>query len=61
MNQCGQALALKGGPSIARQVEKLLQPISNTSLVFIELGNLLDDQVEEQYKDLVNKKWDWQV
>jgi hypothetical protein len=50
-----------GASSVLRQAYKLLQPLSNTSLVFIELGNLLDDQVVEEYKDLVDKKWDRQV
>jgi hypothetical protein len=41
--------------------EELQQPIANSATVIIEQGNLTEDEVEEEFKDLVDENWDWQV
>ncbi|KAK1602998.1 hypothetical protein QYE76_048210 [Lolium multiflorum] len=41
--------------------EELQQPIANSATVIIEQGNLSEEEVEDEFKDLVDENWDWQV
>jgi hypothetical protein len=41
--------------------EELQQPIANSAIVIIEQGNLTEEEVEDEFKDLVEENWDWQV
>ncbi|KAK1670007.1 hypothetical protein QYE76_058166 [Lolium multiflorum] len=41
--------------------EELHQPTANSATVIIEQGSLTAEEVEEEFKDLVDETWDWQV
>jgi hypothetical protein len=41
--------------------EELKKPAANSAIVCIESGDLSADQVEAEFKDLVEDDWDWQV
>jgi hypothetical protein len=41
--------------------EELQQPTANSATVIIEQGRLTEEEVEEEFKDLVDENWDWQV
>ncbi|KAK1608743.1 hypothetical protein QYE76_032416 [Lolium multiflorum] len=41
--------------------EELQKPKANSALVCIEAGELTAEQVDAEFKDLVEEEWDWQV
>ncbi|KAK1599880.1 hypothetical protein QYE76_018482 [Lolium multiflorum] len=41
--------------------EELHKPKANSALVCIEAGDLTAEQVDAEFKDLVEEDWDWQV
>ncbi|KAK1669324.1 hypothetical protein QYE76_057483 [Lolium multiflorum] len=41
--------------------EELQQPTANSATVIIEQGRLTEEEVEAEFKDLVDENWDWQV
>jgi hypothetical protein len=41
--------------------EELQKPASNAAAVCIESGSLSAEQLEEEFRDLVDEEWDWQV
>ncbi|KAK1605794.1 hypothetical protein QYE76_029467 [Lolium multiflorum] len=41
--------------------EELQKPISNSATVILGGGQLSVEQVEDEFKDLVDENWDWQV
>jgi hypothetical protein len=41
--------------------EELQQPTTNFATVIIEQGHLSEEEVEEEFKDLVDENRDWQV
>jgi hypothetical protein len=42
-------------------IEEMQQPIVNSATVIIDSGRLSEEEVEEEFKELVDEKWDWQV
>ncbi|KAK1604816.1 hypothetical protein QYE76_028489 [Lolium multiflorum] len=41
--------------------EELQKPASNSATVILEGGHLSAEQVEDEFKDLVDENWNWQV
>jgi hypothetical protein len=41
--------------------EELQKPVSNSATVILGGGQLSAEQVEDEFKDLVDENWDWQV
>ncbi|KAK1616898.1 hypothetical protein QYE76_022415 [Lolium multiflorum] len=41
--------------------EELQKPVSNSATVILDGGLLSAEQVEDEFKDLVDENWDWQV
>jgi hypothetical protein len=41
--------------------EELQRPVSNSATVILDGGRLSEEEVEEEFKDLVDENWNWQV
>nr|XP_051202061.1 uncharacterized protein LOC127315631 [Lolium perenne] len=41
--------------------EELQRPASNSATVILDKGRLSEEEVEEEFKDLVDENWNWQV
>ncbi|KAK1609441.1 hypothetical protein QYE76_033114 [Lolium multiflorum] len=41
--------------------EELQRPASNSATVILDGGRLSEEEVEEEFKDLVDENWNWQV
>ena len=46
---------------VAIPEEKLKKPTSNVALVTVDKGNFSAEELEEEFKELVDESWNWQV
>ena len=41
--------------------DQMQKPTSNLALVYVEKGNFSPEELQEEFKELVDENWEWQV